>query len=140
MVWLGFRNFQYLQLKDKKMERRRVKFYSIFLISVLASCGNQQMEFDKKKWNERDDIFYVYREKMATDLMKNHLKIGMTMNDVLNHLGNSENHQNNSPNTIGYEIMVDYGWNIDPQNGKTLFIEFTNDSVVKNFRLDEWKH
>ena len=116
MVWLGFRNFQYLQLKDKKMERRRVKFFSIFLISVLASCGNQQMEFDKKNWNERADIFYVYREKMATDLMKN------------------------SPNTIGYEIMVDYGWNIDPQNGKTLFIEFTNDSVVKNFRLDEWKH
>ena len=122
------------------MERRRLKFISIFLIVLLASCGNQQMEFDKQKWNERDDIFYAYREKMVTDLMENHLKKGMTLKDVLNLLGNSENYQNDTPNKIGYEIMVDYGWNIDPQKGKTLYIELTNDSIVKDFKLEEWKH
>jgi outer membrane protein assembly factor BamE (lipoprotein component of BamABCDE complex) len=98
------------------------------------------MKFDKKKWNEKDDMFYAYREKMVSDLMTNHLKKGMTYNEVLSLLGNSENYQNEVPNTIAYEIMVDYGWNIDPQKGKTLYIEFTNDSIVKDIKLEEWKH
>ena len=117
-----------------------MKLIYIFTIFFLTSCGNQQMEFDKEKWNERDDIFYANREKMVSDLMENHLKKGMTYKEVLNLLGNSENYQNDPPNTIGYEIMVDYGWNIDPQKGKTLYIEFTNDSIVKDIKLEEWKH
>lgn len=112
----------------------------IAVIFLLTSCNNQRMEFDKEKWNERDDIFYANREKMVTDLMENHLKKGMTYKEVLNLLGSSENYQNDSPNTIGYEIMVDYGWNIDPQKGTTLYIEFTNDSIVKDIKLEEWKH
>src|SRR5690606_30358934 len=109
------------------MERRRLKLIYILTILLVTACGNQQMEFDKEKWNERDDMFYANREKMVTDLMKNHLKTGMTYKEVLNLLGNSENYQNAPPNVIGYEIMVDYGWNIDPQKGKTLYIELTND-------------
>jgi len=117
-----------------------MKLICIFSIFLLTSCDNQQMEFDKEKWNERDDIFYANREKMVSDLMKNHLKKGMAYKEVLDLLGNSENYQNDPRNTIGYEIMVDYGWNIDPQKGKTLYIEFTNDSTVKDFKLEEWKH
>ena len=122
------------------MERRRLKLIYILTILLVTACGNQHMEFDKEKWNERDDMFYTNREKMVTDLMKNHLKTGMTYKEVLNLLGNSENYQNAPPNVIGYEIMVDYGWNIDPQKGKTLYIELTNDSIVKDFKLKEWKH
>ncbi len=122
------------------MERARIKLIYIAVIFLLTSCNNQRMEFDKEKWNERDDIFYANREKMVTDLMENHLKKGMTYKEVLNLLGSSENYQNDSPNTIGYEIMVDYGWNIDPQKGTTLYIEFTNDSIVKDIKLEEWKH
>lgn len=112
----------------------------IFVILLLTSCNKQQVEFDKEKWNERDDMFYANREKMVTDLMENHLNKGMTYKDVVNLLGVPENYQNGQPNTIAYEIMVDYGWNIDPQKGKTLYIEFTNDSIVKDIKLDEWKH
>jgi hypothetical protein len=35
--------------------------------------------------------------------------------------------------------MVDYGWDIDPVKGKTLYIELTNDSIVNDFKLEEWK-
>lgn len=117
-----------------------MKLIYIIAIFFLTSCNNQQMEFDKEKWNERDDIFYANREKMVIDLMENHLKKGMTYKEVLYLLGSSENYQNDPPNTIGYEIMVDYGWNIDPQKGKTLYIEFTNESIVKDIKLEEWKH
>src|SRR5690606_4819517 len=122
------------------MARRRMTLIYIFVILLLTSCNNQQVEFDKEKWNERDDMFYANREKMVTELMENHLNKGMTYKDVVNLLGVSENSQNGHPNTIAYEIMVDYGWNIDPQKGKTLYIEFTNDSIVKDIKLDEWKH
>ena len=121
------------------MERRRLITVFIFLLALLTSCS-QQMKFDKDKWNGRDDMFYAYREKMVADLMENHLSKGMTYKEVINLLGNPENYQNDPSNTIGYEIMVDYGWNIDPQKGKTLYIEFKNDSLVKDFKLDEWKH
>ena len=121
------------------MERRRLISVFIFLIVLLTSC-NQQIKFEKDNWNEKDDIFYANREKMVTDLMKNHLKKGMTYKEVLILLGSSENYQNDLPNTIGYKIMVDYVWNIDPKKGKTLYIEFTNDSAVKDFKLEEWKH
>jgi|SRR5690554_1226946 len=122
------------------MERRGIKLIYILVIFILASCNNQQIKFDKEKWNERNDMFYANREKMVIDLMENHLKKGMTYKEVMNLLGTSESYQNDPPNTIGYEIMVDYGWNIDPQKGKTLYIEFTNDSIVKEIKLDEWKH
>jgi hypothetical protein len=114
--------------------------YMISVLFFLTSCINQQMDFDKEKWNERDDIFYANREKMVNDLMENHLKKGMSYKEVINLLGSSENYQNDTPNTIGYEIMVDYGCNIDPQRGKTLYFEFANDSVVKDIKLEEWKH
>jgi len=122
------------------MERRGIKLIYILVIFILASCNNQQIKFDKEKWNERNDMFYANREKMVIDLMENHLKKGMTYKEVMNLLGTSESYQNDPPNTIVYEIMVDYGWNIDPQKGKTLYIEFTNDSIVKEIKLDEWKH
>jgi hypothetical protein len=36
--------------------------------------------------------------------------------------------------------MVDYGWNIDPMEGKELYVEFDKDSIVIDFRLKNWEH
>ena len=41
-------------------------------------------------------------------------------------------------NEIIYNIMVDYGWNIDPMEGKELYIEFDKDSTVTDFQLKHW--
>lgn len=122
------------------MERRKMKLIYVFVVSLLTSCNYQQVEFDKEKWNERDDMFYANREKMVADLMKNYLKKGMTYKEVINLLGTPENYHNDHSNTIAYEIMVHYDWNIDPQKGKILYIDFTSDSIVKDIKFDEWKH
>jgi hypothetical protein len=114
---------------------------TIFIFSLFfVSCGAEQKKFDKNTWNEMDDIMYANRESMVTDLMKNHLRQRMTFKEVVELIGKPENYTNTKSNTIGYEIMVDYGWDIDPVKGKTLYIELTNDSIVKNFKLEEWKH
>ena len=128
--------------KDKKMEKKRsnIFLFYILLCFLFVACNLTDIKFEKEKWNERDDIFYAYREKMVKDLMKNHLKKGMTYKEVIELLGEHGYYQYIPSNTIGYEIMVDYGWNIDPQKGKTLYIEFTEDSTIKEFRLEKWKH
>lgn len=36
--------------------------------------------------------------------------------------------------------MLDHGWNIDPMEGKELYLEFNKDSTVTGFRLKYWKH
>lgn len=98
------------------------------------------MEFDKSKWNERFDGFYEYRENMVQDLMENHLEKGMELKKVVELLGEPGNYHNKEENEIIYEIMVDYGWNIDPMEGKELHIEFDKDSMITNYKLDHWKH
>jgi hypothetical protein len=119
----------------------RIRMGLIYILSIFFSYScNQQILFDEEKWNESDGIFYTNREKMVNDLLENHLKKGMTYKEVINLLGSSENHDNEVRNTIWYEIMVDYGWDIDHEKGKTLYIEFTNDSIVKDVKLEEWKH
>ena len=122
------------------MANRLLNGFLILFVFLLLSCGIGDKKFDKTTWNEKNDIFFANREKMVKDLMENHLKKGMTYEEVIDLLGQAENYQDDPPNTICYEIMVDYGWNIDPQKGKTLYIEFSRDSTLKNVRLEKWKH
>jgi hypothetical protein len=106
----------------------------------LVSCGIKEKKFDKSTWNEMDDIFYANRESMVSDLMTNYLRKGMTFDQLTELIGRPENFGNIEPNMIGYEIMVDYGWNIDPVEGKTLFFELSKDSTIVDYKLDYWEH
>lgn len=132
--------YQYSKLFNLRYNKRGLKLIYILIIVLLTSCSKPHIKFEKEKWNERDDMFYANREKMVKDLMNNHLKQGMTSKEVLNLLGNPDNYQDDLPNTLSYEIAVDYGWNIDPQKGKTLYMEFTNNSIIKDIKLKEWTH
>lgn len=118
---------------------RKIMFL-VYLTFTLAACGQTAMKFDKAKWSVREDIFYAYRERMTDDLMKNYLKKGMTYREVVELLGSADDFQSGPSGSLAYEIMVDYGWNIDPQKGKTLYINLAEDSTVKNWRLEKWRH
>ena len=112
----------------------------LIAIIQLSSCKIKQMEFDKSKWNESIDGFYEFRENMIHDLIKNHLENGMELKAVIDLLGEPDNYQNENANKIIYKIMVDFGWNIDPIEGKELHFKFDKDSIVTSFKLDHWKH
>ncbi len=97
------------------------------------------MEFEKSKWNKSLDGFYEYRENMIQDVMENRLKKGMKLNKVIELLGEPRNYQNKNNHEI-YEIMVNYGLNIDPMEGKELHIEFDKDSTIIDYKLKYWKN
>ena len=106
---------------------------------ILTACGEKQIEFDQSKWNKSVDGFYQFREAMAKDLIENHLKKGMTYKKLTDLIGKPENIANLKENTIGYTIMEDYDWDIDPVKTKTLLIELTTDSLIQNFKIVHWK-
>jgi len=107
---------------------------------LLFACGPKQMKFEQSKWNKSIDGFYDYRENMVNDLIENHLQKGMSYKNVIDLLGEPGNYMDIEPNEIVYEIMVDYEWNIDPMEGKDLYIKFGKDSTLINTRLEHWEH
>jgi hypothetical protein len=115
----------------------------IFLISFLlliASCRNNELKFDKATWNKRIDFFYENREKMVDDLIENHLHKGMPYKELIELLGPSGNYSNLKPNSIGYEISVFYGHDIDPIRSTVLVFNLSKDSIVQDFKIEKWKH
>ena len=110
-----------------------------FGLLLVFSCGGRQIKFNKKKWLEIDDGFYSSREKMIQDILENHLKPGMTYYEIVQLLGPQENLHLQEKNTMGYTEMVDYGWDIDPVETKTLYIELDEDSTLKYARIDHWE-
>lgn len=111
------------------------KLMVIFCLFFLSACGKKQIDFEKSKWNESVDGFYKFRESMANDVMENYLKKGMTYQELTDLIGEPENFANLKTNTIGYTLMEDYGWDIDPVETKTLLIELTADSLVQKFKI-----
>lgn len=118
-------------------------FLLIFLGACLLtffSCGIGQKKFDSTQWNKKSDQFYLNRESMVDDLMKNHLRKGQAYKEVILLLGEYNDISTTEPYTISYEIMVDYGRDIDPVEGKDLYIKFTKDSTIVTYWLEHWKH
>ncbi|WP_100616387.1 hypothetical protein [Confluentibacter citreus] len=107
---------------------------------LLLNCGKKEIEFDQEKWSENFDGIYKHRENMVKDLMQNHLKKGIEYKKIIELLGEPENYHNKKANEIIYEIMVDYGWNIDPVKGKKLHLEFDKDSIITSIELEHWKY
>lgn len=111
----------------------------LFCLCVFNACGDTQIEFEKSGWSQRSDFTYTFRESMVEDLMENHLEAGMTYEQVTDLLGEPETLSHSEENTIGYTIMEDYGWDIDPVERKSLMIQLTADSLVQDFRVSHWK-
>lgn len=121
------------------MEKSRIILVLFTLVLLPSACGQQEMKFDKQKWNKESDGFYEHREDMVNDLLENHLIKGMTYWQLTDLIGIPENYSNLDSNTIAYCIMENYGWDIDPIETKTLMIVLTNDSLVKNYKVEHWK-
>jgi hypothetical protein len=149
-AWRGFflteknaKNYiERIRNSDKKKKKGCLIILSIFflilIISLLNSCVNKSQKFEKVKWNEREDMFYLNRENMVEDLTQNHLKSGMKYEKIIFLLGKPQNLNNEEENTISYELMTDYGSDIDPVEVKTLKIKLAKDSTLMNYKIEHW--
>ena len=110
----------------------------VFFLLTLTSCS-KQIPFDKEDWNTIDDIIYNHREFMIEDLQQNYLKPKMHYNDVVKLLGTNGEYHDSTDIQLNYEIFVDYGWDIDPVETKSLIINFLPDSTYISSEISHWK-
>eukprot|EP01133_Synstelium_polycarpum_P009293 gene9293-10898_t len=109
-----------------------------FILILLASCTGK-VKFDKNKWDESIDPAFPsdFRDKMLPDLITNHKLIGLTCAQLVEKLGQPNNKENN---TMSYNIIVDYGYDIDPVHVKHLTFSYSKDSLIRSYKITEWKH
>jgi len=107
----------------------------LILALGLASCDHQ-IKFDKNAWSTKNDIFPCEcRERMMEDLTKNHKLVGLKNNELMKILGTPDLKQDLN---IQYNLVIDYGSDIDPIHTKTLLFKLNSDSTVKDYKISEW--
>ncbi len=67
---------------------------------------------------------------MLNNLMNRHKLKGLTCKQFIDLLGEPENYTDEEPNTATYNIVTNYGGNIDPVYIKNLEVKFSVDSLV----------
>jgi|SRR5690606_38277681 hypothetical protein len=111
----------------------------LFLMMFVTSC-KRQIPFDEESWNNGYDGFYNHREFMVEDLQQNYLKSKIHYNDVVKLLGTNGEYHDSTDIELHYEIFVDYGWDIDPVETKSLIINFLPDSTYVSSEISHWKN
>lgn len=118
-----------------------MKFIVIaFFILLIVAC-NQSQPFDKSAWKEKGDLnIYPNRDKMLDDLMNHHQLKGLTYKQLIDLLGEPEKYSDEKPNSVTYNIAIDYGRDIDPVYIKNMEVKFSSDSIVTDVNLKEIRH
>ena len=122
------------------MNNIKLTFILLTLSLVLFSCKSD-IKFEKSGWSQKDDPDgYLKRESMLNDLLENHKLKGMQYKNLIDLLGLPENYSDQEENILTYNIVTDYGYDIDPVYIKNLEIKLAKDSIVEGYKVVEIKH
>jgi len=122
-------------LTDMKIIRHLI--YSL-TFSFIISCGQSAKVFDKNGWLKTGDLgSHPDRAAMVDDLIKNHKLTGLTYYELTNKLGQPNG---SDSTTLFYDIRTEYGTDIDPTDGSSLVFYFNSDSIIVDYKLNEWSH
>ena len=122
-----------------KMKKINLKLINILFFMLLISC-NSNVKFEKIGWNKKGDLnSYPNREKMLNDLMENYKIQGLNYAELVNLLGEPENYSDDDAGVIYYNIITDYGSNIDPVCVKNLKIKLDKNQKVERYIVEEIK-
>jgi outer membrane receptor for ferrienterochelin and colicin len=117
---------------------KQVVIFLFFFLILFPSCSSGEMKFDKAKWEIREDagLPSSYRKKMLNDLTTNYKLVGIKYSQLVDFLGEPNLKDSIS---LGYDIVIDFGHDIDPVYIKTLKFSFSKDSVISSFKIVEWE-
>lgn len=111
--------------------------YCALALTILCSCNRK---FNKADWNHTVvEGHYDKRDPMLDDLLTNYHLKGKSLKQLRALLGSSDLMAYEAAGEIKIQmnIVTDYGWNIDPQYTKDLFLYLNKDSVVTSFNVKE---
>lgn len=127
------------------MERRRIIWLLLIVVLTLVSC-EQSIKFEKDKWEKHIDGFYPYRSRMIDDLLQSTDFDGKQLSEIFELLGEHDDWCDHNMHELRYQVLVDYGRDIDPVHTKYLVFELNrkdsvidSTTVVTGVRIDEWK-
>jgi len=126
-----------------------MKWRKILIISIISTLFlllykvidwyNYNQVFNKSAWIDGDEGFgYPQRKYMLNDLIEHHKIKGLTYKQLVNNMGYAR--IDSGSYEAYYNVILDYGWDIDPVYSKDLVIQLNRDSVVTGFEIKEWKH
>ncbi|MFA9213530.1 MAG: hypothetical protein ACEQSR_06745 [Candidatus Methylacidiphilales bacterium] len=113
-------------------------FISVFILWCIACNNANNSKFNKENWCKTEDLqLHPNRVKMLDDLLKNNTLKGLTISQLIDKLGNPDFNTPPDSNKIYYNIITEYGLDIDPVYSKNLIFTFSHDSIINNFIIDE---
>jgi hypothetical protein len=126
------------------MEFKKVIFIG-FLIFFVSGC-NENIPFEKGKWKKQVDGFYPYRDAMMESLLQSTEFKGKTLKQAFDILGKHDNWCDHNMYELKYQVLEEYGSDMDPVHTKYLVFELNSsdklidsNTVIINYRIDEWK-
>lgn len=115
----------------------KIIFILFFIIPIIQAC-NRNCHFEKIKWQQKEDLAYPYRDVMLDDLVTNYELAGLTYQQLTDLLGQPDS-LSDKKNEVVYEIIFEYDIDVDPVYVKNLVFEFSPDSTVKSFKIEEYQ-
>ena len=94
------------------------------LLSIKFPCMAPQIPFDSAKWQDKDVDEIQWgenRHRMIKDLVRNHLKKGMTKDEVKKLLGQPDYGTDTPESLKNYDIEVFWDYHIDPMTDECFF-------------------
>ncbi len=115
----------------------KLKLLVVCTVFTLISASCQQ-SFNRTAWDDCDSGMCNQRKYMLDDLLNHHQLKGMTRKQLVKLLGD-QNYTPTSPYEMTYNIITDYGWDIDPVYIKNLTFYLNKNSVVTAYKVEEWR-
>lgn len=91
--------------------------------------------FNRSYWSDKGEL--NLRSRMIDNVLENIKLEGETLSSIIAILGEPDFRE---PGTIIYTIDLDYGYDIDPIDGRNLEIMFNQDNIITNKQIKRLKN
>jgi hypothetical protein len=137
-------------IRNKKIVRQQCLERDIFSVwktncllfmsfLIISGCSKNE-KFEKNKWNQKNDLgYYDYRESMLEDVVKNYQLKGKSIQQLRNMFGELDIFYEKMGCQIQFNIITEFGANIDPIYSKDLIFKLNADSIIVDVHVTEFK-